>query len=123
MLLFVTFFGLTGTLFSLTDTGEPRTALYATLMGVIAALGGNYVLKRFAYAHVSSTIGPDDVCGRTARVLLPFDAGEKGKIEVDVKGKRLHLIARSDENRPFRRNDEVVVVRMDGTVADVVKPD
>lgn len=123
LLLFATFFGLAGTLFSLTDTGEPLTALYATLMGLIAGLGGNYVIKRFAYAHVSSTIGIHDLHGRTARVLLPFDAGEKGKIVLEVKGKRLHLVARSDEARPFERNDEVVVVRMDGTVAEVVKPD
>lgn len=123
LLLFATFFGLTGTLFSLTDTGEPMTALYATLMGVIAGLGGNYVIKRFAYAHVSSAVGMSDLHGHTGRVLLPFGAGEKGKIVLEVKGKRLQLIARSEEDRPFNRNDQVVVVRMDGNVAEVVKPD
>ena len=105
---------------------EPLIAIMATLVGLIVGLGGNWVIKRFAYEQVSSSVAQKDYNGRTAKVLLPFEGDERGKIALNVKGQRLQLLARSLDTDGVRGvfppADEVVVVRMDGRVAEVVKP-
>ncbi len=125
LFLFAAFFGLTGVLLSWTDTGEPWTALLAALTGFIVGLGGNYVIKRVGYAHISSEISTRDLKGRTGQVILPFGSRDKGKISLVTKGQRLQLVARSfgEAQDTFEPGDEVVVVRVDGRVAEVVKPD
>lgn len=125
LFLFAAFFGLTGTLLELNGTVEPFVAIQAVLMGLFAGLGGNYVIKRFAYKEVSSSIGEQDYKGRTAKVVLPFEGDDRGTITLNVKGQRLQLPARSldlESLEAFAPGDEVVVIRLDGRVAEVVKP-
>lgn len=124
LFLFAAFFGLTGVVLSWQAAGEPFTALVSVLMGLIAGLGGSYAIKRIGYAHVSSGVETRDLEGRTARVLLPFGASDRGTIDVVVKGSRMRLVARGFEgaDEAFTRGDEVVIVRMDGRVAEVVRP-
>lgn len=122
--LFAAFFGLTGVLFSWQDAGEPFTVLVASLMGLIAGLGGSYVIKRVAQRDVSSTVTTDDLRGKTARVQLPLEPGARGTITVVARGTRLRLVARpfDDSEGAFAPGEEVVIVRMDGRVAEVVRP-
>lgn len=124
LFLFAAFFGLTGSLLSWTGTGEPFTAILAVLMGLVVGLGGNYVIKRVGYAHVSSNVGMNDLRGRTGRVRLPFEGAERGTIDVVVKGSRLRLTARPFDSREgtFAPGDEVVIVEMAGREARVVRP-
>ena len=124
LFLFAAFFGLTGVLLSLANTGEPVTALLAGLTGAIVGLGGNYLIKRIGYAHVSSTVTAVDLKGRTGTVIIPFESDDQGKISLISKGQRLQLVARAFEeaNEAFEPGDEVVVVRVDGRIAEVVKP-
>ena len=107
LFLFAAFFGLTGTLLEWNGTAEPFVAVQAVLMGLFAGLGGNYVIKRFAYKEV-----------------LPFEGGDRGTITLNVKGQRLQLPAKSldlESLEAFTPGEEVVVIRMDGRVAEVVK--
>ena len=124
LFLFAAFFGLTGTLLTWIDNGEPATLIAAVLMGLFAGLGGNYILKRFAYEHVSSDVGVRDLQGRTATVVLPFGTHDKGKVSVVAKGHRLQLVARGLEgsDETFHPGEEVVILRMNGRIAEVVKP-
>ncbi len=124
LFLFAAFFGLTGVLLSWANTGEPMTAILAGLTGAIIGLGGNYVIKSIGYAHVSSTVTAVDMKGRTGTVIIPFDSNDQGKISLISKGKRLQLVARAFEgaDETFEPGDEIVVVRVDGRVAEVVKP-
>ena len=124
LFLFAAFFGLTGVLLSLVNTGEPMTAILAGLTGAIVGLGGNYIIKSIGYAHVSSTVTAVDMKGRTGTVIIPFDSNDQGKISLISKGQRLQLVARAFEgaDETFEPGDEVVVVRVDGRVAEVVKP-
>jgi membrane protein implicated in regulation of membrane protease activity len=125
LFLFAAFFGLTGVLLNLTGTAEPMTSILSVATGVIAGLGGNYIIKKFAYEQVSSNTTTAELKGRTAQVILPFTGAEKGKIAVLSKGRRLQLTARplDDETaEAFRKGDDVVIVRMNGPVAEVVKP-
>ena len=126
LFLFAAFFGLTGTALSLLDNGEPYTALVSALVGLVVGLGGNYAIRRIGYERVSSNVRTDDLQGLTGEVLLPFDGARKGKISVVAGGQRLQLVARGfggEESVDFRPGEEVVVVRMEGAVAEVVKPE
>ncbi len=124
LFLFAAFFGLTGVLLSWANTGELMTAILAGLTGAIVGLGGNYIIKSIGYAHISSTVTAVDMKGRTGTVIIPFESDDQGKISLISKGQRLQLVARAFEgaDETFEPGDEVVVVRVDGRVAEVVKP-
>lgn len=126
LFLFAAFFGLTGVALSLIGTGEPFTAVLSALVGILVGLGGNYVIKRVGYDHVSSNVMSTDLRGLTGKVLVPFKGDRRGKISVVARGHRLQLIARAFENQTidsFSPGDEVVVVRVDGSTVEVVKPE
>jgi membrane protein implicated in regulation of membrane protease activity len=126
LFLFAAFFGLTGTALSLLDSGEPLTTILALLVGLATGLGGNYVIQRVGYDHISSDVTSTDLKGQTGRVLVPFDGERKGKISIVARGHRLQLVARAFENQTidaFQPGDEVVIVRVDGAIAEVVKPE
>ncbi len=125
LFLFAAFFGLTGVLLNLVGTGEPLAAILSIGTGLLCGLGGNFLIKRFAYASVSSNVTSKELRGRTAHVLLPFGAKDRGKITVVSKGRKLQLIARpldDESTEAFSQGEEVVIVRIDGTIAEVVKP-
>lgn len=125
LFLFAAFFGLTGSLFTWLDVAEPMTALLSTVTGMVVGLGGNYVIKKFAYEHVSSNVTMEHLRGKTGSVLLPFGSDDKGKIWVEAKGQRLQLTARSmseDTDETFELGEEIVVVRINDGVAEVIKP-
>ncbi len=125
LFLFAAFFGLTGSVLTWLGSAEPLVAVLSVLTGLLIGLGGNYVIKRFAYEQVSSDVSIDDLRGKTAQVMIPFEGDEKGKITLVARGNRLQLVARAlddESHEAFRRGEEVVVVRMNGRVAEVVKP-
>ena len=124
VMLFAAFFGLCGVLLPLAGVGEVMRAIVSGVTGLTIGVVGNWVIKRVGYEHVSSTVTSDDLKGRTAKVLLPFDHTDQGKIALAGKGQRMQVIARSYEGteESFSVGDEVVVVRMEGSVAEVVKP-
>jgi hypothetical protein len=125
LFLFAAFFGLTGVLLNLFGGNEPVTAILSTVTGLLIGVGGNYIIKKFAYQSVSGEITQLNMNGKTGRVILPFGQNDTGKILIEAKGKRLQLVARSlgdSEDESFDSGDEVVIVRVDGRVAEVVKP-
>ena len=125
LFLFGAFFGLTGMLLTWTGTAEPLAGIIASSMGLVAGFGGNYVIKKVAYEHVSSDVTTHDMKGLTGKVLIPFSGGERGKISLVVKGSEVRLLAQSLDNTSdelFLPGDEVVVVRTDNGIIEVVKP-
>ncbi|GAB5519766.1 MAG: hypothetical protein RhofKO_20170 [Rhodothermales bacterium] len=124
LFLFLAFFGLTGMLLSWVGVSEPALGLTAAAIGATIGLGGNYVIKNVGYKHVSSDVTTAALNGKTAQVLLPFEPGQRGKVRLVANGQRLSVLAESfdEDTDSFSPGDEVVVVRMDGNVARVVKP-
>ncbi len=125
LFLFLAFFGMTGLLLSWIDAGAIFTPVASVLTGLVVGLGGNYVIHRVGYEHVSSDVAVDALKGKTGVVVIPFAGSEKGKIRLEAKGQRLQLMARpfgdvADET--FKPGDEVVVIRMKQGIAEVVKP-
>ncbi len=124
LFLFMAFFGLCGVLLALTDVGELVRAVMSFATGAVIGLGGNWVVKRVAFQHISSTVTGMDLKGRSGHVIIPFGRDDRGKIVVTGKGQRRHLVACAFEEAEasFEPGDEVVIVRVDGGVAEVVKP-
>lgn len=125
LFLFSAFFGLTGTLLTWLDASEIWTLTASILTGLAIGLGGNYFIKTIGYRTVSSNLTARDLRGTTGQVLIPFEGEEKGKITLVSKGQRLQLLARSFDDEStvnFEPGEDVVVVRMSGPVAEVVKP-
>lgn len=123
--LFAAFFGLTGVLLQAIDVQEPVTFITSLLLGLTIGLGGNFIIKRFGYRSVSSEVNRRALVGRTARVMLPFEGAEKGKIRLLAGEQQLNLIARgvSGLEERYAPGEEVVIVRLDGSIAEVIKPD
>lgn len=126
LFLFAAFFGLTGTLMNLADSGEPFTAIASIVTGLAAGLGGNYFIKTVGYRSVSSEVTSIDLIGSSAQVTIPFSTGERGKIKMISGGRQVSLVAeplQDESDLAFNPGDDVVVVGMKGSVAEVVKPD
>lgn len=126
LFLFAAFFGLTGVLLGFTETSDAFRLIIAVLTGLVCGLGGNYLIKSVGYRHISSDISVEDLKGRTARVVVPFSSSDRGRISLVARGNRVMLSARSLDDeaaRPFEAGEEVVVVRLNGNVAEVVRPD
>ena len=125
LFLFAAFFGLTGVVLGALGTAEPLLGILSASTGAVIGLGGNWFIKRFAYQQVSSQVTTASLKGRTAEVLLPMEGEQNGRILLEAGGKKLQLTARlfePDQADPVERGDEVVVLRIDGHVAEVVKP-
>ncbi len=125
LFLFAAFFGLTGSALTWIDMNSALTAIFAISIGLIAGLGGNYIIKKYGYAEVSSDVTTHELKGKTGKVLLPFSGNEKGKIRLVVKGMEVRLIAQSLDDASsevFQQGDEIVVVRTENGIAEVVKP-
>lgn len=126
LFLFAAFFGLTGTLLGLSDAGESFTLITSILTGAVIGLGGNYFIKSVGYKSVSSDVTGRDLIGASATVVIPFSPGEHGKIKLISKGRQVSLVAaplEDDSDLEFRLGEDVVVVGLNGSVAEVVKPD
>ncbi len=72
LFLFAAFFGLTGSALTWISMNPALTAILAVAIGLTAGLGGNYIIKRYGYAEVSSDVTTRELKGRTGKVLLPF---------------------------------------------------
>lgn len=126
LFLFAAFFGLTGVLLGFTDAGEAFRATVSILTGLVSGLGGSYLIKTIGYRNVSSAVSLDDLKGQTAKVVIPFSVGDRGKIALVARGNHIMLSARSfdpDTTATFATGDEVVVIGLEGHTAEVVRPD
>ena len=122
--LFAAFFGLTGLALSyIADEPGVYGALVSLLVGLAVGLGGNVTLRRFTEERVSSEVRAEDLIGRTARVTVPMSGASRGTVRVVSQGSVVMLPARvlaGDE--AYRPGEDVVIVRMDGRTAEVVRP-
>jgi membrane protein implicated in regulation of membrane protease activity len=88
-------------------------------------LGIGYVASaiwRFAVRdEVGLAASSDDYVGKVARVLLPFERGEVGKLRLELRGTSVDVLARSDDEDAIRAGDEVRIVAMEGSTALVTR--
>lgn len=125
LFLFAAFFGLTGVTLGALGTAEPMNGILSAMTGLAIGLGGNWFIKRFAYQEVSSQMTAAELKGRTATVLLPMEGAQKGRILIDTGERKMQITARlfePDSAESVTEGDEVVVLKVDGRVAEIIKP-
>ncbi len=124
VLLLAAAFGLTGVLLHYLGTAEPLAAILAAATGLVVSAGGTYAIKTVGQAHVSADTGVDALLiGRTARVVVPFGADDRGAVVVTT-GTGRHRVRAASLGGPdtFDPGDEVVVVQVEEGIARVVRP-
>ncbi len=96
------------------------TAVFVTAltMGVAAGLAAS-MLFRVLKPGVSSATTSAETVGRMARVTVPLRKGGLGKVRVEIKGKRVDLLATTDADDDIAAGTEVVVVEFRGEQAHV----
>lgn len=125
LFLFAAFFGLTGVTLGALGTAEPMNGILSAMTGLAIGLGGNWFIKRFAYQEVSSQMTASELKGRTATVLLPMEGAQNGRILIDTGERKMQITARlfePDTAETVSEGDEVVILKVDGRIAEIIKP-
>ncbi len=126
LVFFAAFFGLTGILLNLLDSGTVVTVIAAAGVGMFAAYVNGKLMTYLMRTSVSSQLRNSKIAGNTANVIVPIGPGSKGKVAVDVNGQRLYLVARSfneSHEAEFAVGDNVVIVEVDKGSALVARMD
>lgn len=123
---FMAFFGGVGVVGTTLGIAAITTLILAVVLGIFAA-GVNTALFSFLRNTESdSSITDKQLEGRIAVVSVPIEAGKRGRVTLDTGGERMQLTAGSINSMPdvgFERGDEVVIVRVDGGIAEVMSVD
>jgi membrane protein implicated in regulation of membrane protease activity len=122
---FAAFFGLTGLLLGWMDAGSVATFLGAAALGVFAAWFHGMLIGWLGRTSSNSSISDSEIAGLAGRVSVPLAADRKGRIWVEIAGRRLNYVA-----LPYRPDaatygvgDTVVVIEVEDGVALVAPMD
>jgi hypothetical protein len=123
IIFFLTGFGITGSLLTWSGTSESLTLGLALGMGGVAWLltHGLFTWLRRSES-VSDALSEREIEGRTGRVVLPLAPGEAGRVVCLIADHEHYLTARlaSDIEQPLKVGSEVIVLRVEGGVAEVI---
>lgn len=112
-------FGMVGTAAHYLHLAGPTAVLVTALaMGAAAGVTAS-LLFRALKPGVSSATTSAETVGRMARVTVPLRKGGLGKVRVEIKGKRVDLLATTDADDDIAAGTEVVVVEFRGEQAHV----
>lgn len=123
---FAAFFGGVGVVSSLVGVAAITTLILAVVLGVFAAGVNTAAFSILRKGDSDSSISDSQLEGRLAVVSVPIEAGKRGRVTLDTGGERLQLTAGLLDDMPdlsFERGAEVLIVRVDGGIAQVVAVD
>jgi len=106
------FFGLTGIVLSKLTPAIPQLAIasISVLIGSFCGTSMVWVLRNLRRHQADSLIRANDLIGLSGKVSIPFDSQSKGKVQLNVKGSTLNLVAFTDEEKGFKKGDRVLIV-------------
>lgn len=113
---FLAFAGGTGALFTTLELVDSAAVTGAIAGGVgwVTGYAAVAIIRRLRTHQTSSGLGPSDCIGSAAVVTVAIGKGQTGKINVDLKGRRITLLADTDEDTTFEARDRVVVYDVTG---------
>ncbi|MBN2694191.1 hypothetical protein JXR93_05975 [bacterium] len=113
---FWTFFsmttGMTGSILTFLGKKEPLIALVSFPFGFIAGYLISYTIKKLRNNQTNSTITMADYEGQVAKVVIPFDKGERGKISMNIKGEMIEMIALSESDESFEKDQTCIILEV-----------
>ena len=106
-------FGLSGVLMSVfvDESSWLPISLMALLMGLAMGIGATKTLEILGRREVDSLVRSDDIIGMVGRITLAVEAGQRGFVELSVKGSLLRRTARCNSG-PLEKHQTVVVVEI-----------
>lgn len=123
---FMTFFGLTGTIFDLLDFNELLTLITSIGLGSFAWLFGYKLIKYLKKSDSGETFNINDLKGIKGKIVLEVYKNRKGKVFIEFKGSNYELPAKLIENSEFDKlkfGDEILVVDVQEGIAIIDKFD
>ena len=119
-------FGLTGyglcglllMLFSPQDTWLP-TSLVALLMGLLMGWSATRILRMVGRQEADSLVRSNDLIGQEGRVSLAIEAGQRGFVELTVRGSLIRRPARCDQAVVLPAGTPIVVVEAESNTVRV----
>lgn len=119
------FFGLTGVIFEglgLIDSSMAVLGLSAGL-GLISGLGVAWAMHKVGYSEVTRGITENHYLGQTARVVLPIRGTRRGKVQMQIQGKTIEMLAETvDDDVIFDLDQECFVLGVEDGVVQVTHP-
>ena len=111
-------FGMVGSLLHYLNLAGFGVGLALSIVSGLASGLAAALTFRALKGSVSSSTGEDETVGKMAKVTVPLHKGSLGKVRVQIKGKRVDLLAVTDAEN-VAEGDEVVVVEFRGDHAYV----
>lgn len=112
-------FGLAGTLLTALQVASAVAGAVSVGLGVGVGWGAATVFRRLQRDQVSGQVELGGLRGAEAKVLLPVNGADEGKVRVVVGGADVDLPARSADAQRLERGDVALVVNVKGGVATV----
>jgi membrane protein implicated in regulation of membrane protease activity len=106
----IAFFGLAGWLLSIMNVAAPLTLAIAVVLGMVCGGGVAIALRQLRKRDIDSMVRSADYVGLSGIVEIPFDANSRGKIQLQVRGITIGLMAMTDNPNGFQAGDRVFVV-------------
>jgi membrane protein implicated in regulation of membrane protease activity len=114
-------FGLSGSLLHfLALSGFGVTLALAIAMGVGSGALASFAVSALGRSTASSGGSSEELIGRSARVMVGFGRGSRGKVRVEVKGQSVDLLATTDEER-LAEGETIYVESVDGSELRVAR--
>lgn len=124
IIFFLTFFGLTGTVFHFINISEIITFLASTAMGGFAWSFGYMFMSYLKKSESGQAVNTYNLKGKIAKVTLPVGKGHKGKILVEASG-NLHqlqaVLSEEATDEMITNNQKVLIIDIIDNTAICVK--
>ena len=123
---FMSFFGLTGSIFTLIEVGFIPTLLASSLMGVFAWVVGYKFFKYLKNTETGEVLNVNQLVGKIATSTMNIQPNKVGKILCEHSGSSSELLARfNDENesQPIKKGDKVIIFSVQDGIPQIQKTD
>ena len=116
----LTGFGLSGVLMNIFAGANAwlPSSLMALLMGLAMGIGATKTLAILGRREADSLVRSDDLVGLPGRITLRIQSGQRGFVELSVKGSLLRRPARC-RSGPLEKHQNVVIVEINAEDASV----
>jgi membrane protein implicated in regulation of membrane protease activity len=122
---FLAFFGLTGALLTLFSLASSQVII-AALAGVIGYGSGWAMvatIRHLSRNETSSAVSERDYVGATGRVMVPVSRDKVGKVRIEIKGRTVEMLARTEDDIEFASQQPVIIYAVDDDHVLVTRPE